>query len=85
MQFNSDDQTSKKAKDPWSFTFLIKISEGDTVTTLCYLRVSINFMPFSLFNTLCLGKLRPFVVLQHTDTSSVDPKRIIEDVLINFE
>lgn len=43
-------------------------------------------MPLSMFNTLGLGKLSScFVVLQMVDRTCMDPKGIIEDVIIMFD
>ncbi|XP_047267555.1 uncharacterized protein LOC107858083 [Capsicum annuum] len=73
----------KNLKDLGKFTLLIQIGNSEVVHTLSDLGVSINLMPFSLFNTLSLGKSRPsFVLLQLENRTIARPEGVIEDVLI---
>lgn len=73
----------KKLNDPKSFTLPTKIDERDMVYALSDLEKGINLIPLLVFNILSLKKTRPcFVVLQMVDKTRVQPKGIIEDVLI---
>src|SRR5436190_20055763 len=53
---------------------------------LCDLGASVNIMPYSLFQKLDIGEVRPTTIsLQLADHSIVYPRGIIEDVLMKVE
>lgn len=76
----------KKLKHLGSFTLHIQIGDRDMGHDFQNLGETIKLMPLSMFNTLGLGKLSScFVVLQMVDRTCMDPKGIIEDVIIMFD
>ncbi|KAA3461367.1 gag-asp_proteas domain-containing protein [Gossypium australe] len=72
-----------KLKDSRSFTILIEIGDIHFSKALCDLRANINLMPLSIYEKLGLGDLKNTkITLQLTDRSSVQPKGVLEDVLV---
>ncbi|XP_070035527.1 uncharacterized protein [Nicotiana tomentosiformis] len=75
----------QKLKDPGSFTIPQRIGKIDVGRALCDLGESINLMVLSVFKQLGLGAPRPTtVLLQLADRSSIYPKGVIEDVLLQI-
>ncbi|XP_047253614.1 uncharacterized protein LOC124887742 [Capsicum annuum] len=73
----------KKFKDFGSLSLFIQIVESDMVHALSDLGACNNLITFLEFDTLGLGKSRPFsVVLQMADKTRMIPKEITEDVFI---
>lgn len=52
----------KKMKDPESFTVSISIEGQSMGQALCYLGVSSNLMPLSIYQKLGIGEARPTIV-----------------------
>ncbi|KAA3480390.1 Retrovirus-related Pol polyprotein from transposon opus [Gossypium australe] len=65
-------QVSRKLKDPGSFTIPMEIESIHFNKALCDLGASTTLMPLSIFEKL-----------QLSDISSVHPKGLLEDVLVN--
>ena len=75
-----------KLKDAGSFLIPVMISETFCNNALCDLGASVNIMPYSLFQKLEIGEVRPTTIsLQLADRSIVYPRRIVEDVLMKME
>ena len=75
-----------KMKDPGSFSIPCMIGETQFSNALCDLGASVNLMPFSLFEKLGVGDVKPTTMsLQLADRSIVYPRGVIEDVLIKVE
>ncbi|XP_024990570.1 uncharacterized protein LOC112524855 [Cynara cardunculus var. scolymus] len=75
-----------KLKDPGSFTIPCSIGGKEIGKALCDLGASINLMPLSVFNTLCIGEARPTTVtLQLANKSIAYPKGKIVDVLVQVD
>ncbi|XP_017984308.1 PREDICTED: uncharacterized protein LOC108663603 [Theobroma cacao] len=75
-----------KLKDPSSFTILCIIGNLFFAKALSDLGVSINLMPWSIFEKLSLGEYKPTsVTLQLADRSYVYLRGIIEDVLVKVD
>src|SRR3954463_14828122 len=75
-----------KLKDPGSFSIPCMIGDTQFNNALCDLGASVNLMPFSLFEKLEVGDVKPTTIsLQLADRSIVYPRGIIEDVLIKVE
>ncbi|XP_016576481.2 uncharacterized protein LOC107874125 [Capsicum annuum] len=76
----------KKLKDPGKFTLPILIGNSKVVQELSDLVESINWIPFSLFNTFVLKKPRPSSMLLQLENGTIaHPERVIEDVLIKVD
>ncbi|XP_021832875.1 uncharacterized protein LOC110772723 [Prunus avium] len=72
-----------KLKDPGSFTIPCIICDKLFEKTLLDLGASINLMPYSVFEALNLGDLKPTSVsIQLVDRSVRYPRGILEDVLV---
>ena len=74
-----------KMKDPGSFIIPCSIGKYEFKKALCDSGASINLMPLSVVQRLCLGELTPTVItLQMADRSRAQPEGILEDVLVKF-
>ncbi|XP_042027804.1 uncharacterized protein LOC121774949 [Salvia splendens] len=72
-----------KMKDPGSFTISCIVGDSQVGKALCDLGASINLMPFSFFQKLKIGTLRPTTItLQMADRSVSYPRGIVEDILV---
>ena len=72
-----------KMQDPGSFTIPCIIGNTELGKALCDSGASINLMPLSMVKRLSLGEHTPTsMTLQMADRSMVQPKGILEDVLI---
>ena len=72
-----------KMQDPDSFTIPCTIGNSELGKALSDSGASINLMPLSMVKRLSLGELTPTTMtLQVVDRSMVQPKEILEDVLI---
>ncbi|CAN6712238.1 unnamed protein product [Malus baccata var. baccata] len=75
-----------KKQDPGSFTFSCTIGNSNFKRALIDLGASINLMPFSVFQRLRQGEIKPTsVILELADHSVAYPRRIIEDVIIKVD
>lgn len=73
-----------KCKDPWCPTIPITIGKCQISRALLDLEASVNFIPFTVYEQLGLGELKPIIsVLQMADRSVKVPRGIIEDVLFS--
>ncbi|CAA0821457.1 Unknown protein, partial [Striga hermonthica] len=73
----------KKERDPGGFIIQIALGNGKVASGMLDLGAGINLMPFSIFQRLGLGDLRPTrMCLQLADRSIRYPKGIVEDVLV---
>ena len=75
-----------KYKDPGSPTISVTIG-GDCIDkSLLDLGASVNLMPYSVYNQLGLGELKPTnITLSLADRSVKIPKGIVEDVLVKID
>ena len=72
-----------KMKDPDSFTIPCSVGKYEFKKALCDFGASINLMPLSVVQRLCLGELTPTTItLQMADRSMAQPEGIMEDVLV---
>jgi hypothetical protein len=72
-----------KLKYPGSFTIPCKIGDQDFEQALLDLGVGVNLLPYTMYETLGLGELKPTsVTLQLANRSIKRPKGILEDVLV---
>ncbi|KAK9949623.1 hypothetical protein M0R45_005140 [Rubus argutus] len=72
-----------KCPDPGSFTIPCQIGNSKFANAMLDLGASINLMPYSVYETLGLGELKPDnVIIQLADRSNVYPKGMLEDVLV---
>ncbi|XP_042023035.1 uncharacterized protein LOC121770360 [Salvia splendens] len=72
-----------KMKDPGSFTISCIVGDSQVGKALCDWGASINLMPFSFFQKLKIGTLRPTTItLQMADRSVSYPRGIVEDILV---
>ncbi|XP_048430769.1 uncharacterized protein LOC125472859 [Pyrus x bretschneideri] len=75
-----------KKKDPGSFTISCTIGNSNFKRALIDLGASINLMPYSVFQRLGQGDLRPTsIILQLANCSVTYPKGIIEDLIIKTD
>ncbi|GER45726.1 retrotransposon gag protein [Striga asiatica] len=73
----------KKERDPGGFVIQIALENGKEASGMLDLGAGINLMPFSIFQRLGLGDLRPTrMCLQLADRSIRYPKGVVEDVLV---
>ncbi|GER31730.1 DNA-directed RNA polymerase subunit beta' [Striga asiatica] len=73
----------KKERDPGGFVIKIALGNGKEASGMLDLGAGINLMPFSIYQRLGLGDLRPTrMCLQLADRSIRYPKGIIEDILV---
>ncbi|CAN6543425.1 unnamed protein product [Malus baccata var. baccata] len=75
-----------KKQDPGSFTISCTIGNSHFKRALIDLGASINLMPFSVFQRLGQGEIKPTsVILQLADRSVTYPRGIIEDLIIKVD
>ncbi|XP_048229514.1 uncharacterized protein LOC125370002 [Ricinus communis] len=72
-----------KMKDPGSFTINITIGAKEDTKVMLDLGESINLMPYSMYELLGFGELKPTIMsLQFADRSIKYPRGIVEDLLV---
>ncbi|KAM2731985.1 hypothetical protein FF1_034599 [Malus domestica] len=72
-----------KCKDPGSFTIPCVIGNTRFKFAMLDLGASINVMPYSIYASMNLGKLKnDGVIIQLADRSNAYPKGVVEDVLV---
>ncbi|KAM2003734.1 hypothetical protein ACFX15_027268 [Malus domestica] len=72
-----------KCKDPGSFTIPCVIGNTRFKSAMLDLGASINVMPYSIYASMNLGKLKnDGVIIQLADRSNAYPKGVVEDVLV---
>ncbi|XP_052621033.1 uncharacterized protein LOC111901199 [Lactuca sativa] len=72
-----------KCKDPGIFSIPCTISDLHVESAMLDLGASINEMPYSVFQSLNVGPLEETgVIIQLADKSSVSPRGVLEDVLV---
>ncbi|XP_040369382.1 uncharacterized protein LOC121051265 [Rosa chinensis] len=75
-----------KLKDPGSFTVPCKIGKTFFDKALMDLGASINLMPYSIYESLGIGEIRPIAIsLQMADRSVVYPRGVVENVLVKVQ
>ena len=75
-----------KYKDPVSPTIPVNIGGNCVDKALLDLGASVNVMPYSVYNQLGLGELKPTTItLSLADRSVKIPKGIVEDVLVKID
>ena len=75
-----------KCKDPGSFTIPCVIGNNRFENVMLDLGASINVMPYSIYASMNLGKLKnDGVIIQLADRSNAYPKGVLEDVLVQVE
>ncbi|KAM1362813.1 hypothetical protein PS1_028131 [Malus domestica] len=75
-----------KCKDPGSFTIPCVISNTRFDHAMLDLGASINVMPYSVYASMNLGKLKnDGVIIQLADRSNAYPKGVLEDVLVQVD
>ena len=75
-----------KYKDPVSPTIPVNIGGNCIDKALLDLGASVNLMPYSVYNQLGLGELKPTTItLSLADRSVKIPKGIVEDVLVKID
>ena len=79
-------KTPVKYKDPVCPTISMNIGGISIEKALLDLGASVNLLPYSMYNQLGLGELKPTsITLSLADRSIKIPKRTIEDVLIQVD
>ena len=79
-------KTPMKYKDPGCPTISVNISGTCVEKALLDLGASVNLLPFSMYQQLGLGELRPTTItLSLVDRSIKIPKGTVEDVLIQVD
>ena len=79
-------QTPVKYKDPGCPTILVNIGVTSVEKALLDLGASVNLLPYSMYNQLGLGELKPTsITLSLGDRYIKIPKVTIEDVLIQVD
>ncbi|GJW43300.1 DNA-directed DNA polymerase [Tanacetum coccineum] len=75
-----------KEKDPGSFTIPCQVSNLHIDNALADLRASISLMPYTMYEKLGLGELKPTRInLELTDRSIQYPRGVVENVLIKVD
>ncbi|XP_042954668.1 uncharacterized protein LOC122291088 [Carya illinoinensis] len=78
--------TPPKFKDPGSPTISCVIGNAKIGQALLDLGLGVNLLPFSVYEQLGLGELKPAsIILQLADKSIKIPKGIVEDVLVQVD
>ncbi|PIN25940.1 hypothetical protein CDL12_01309 [Handroanthus impetiginosus] len=81
-----DGKLPPELKDLGSFTIPCTIGTHFSGRALCDLGVSINFMPYSIYRTLELGKAKPTnITFQLANRSLTYPKGVIEDIFVKVD
>ena len=79
-------KTLVKYKDPGSPTISVNIGGTCIDKALLDLGASVNLLPYSVYNQLGLGELKPTnITLSLADRSVKIPKGIVEDVLVKVD
>ncbi|XP_052621584.1 uncharacterized protein LOC128127199 [Lactuca sativa] len=72
-----------KCKDSGIFAIPCTIGDFHVESAMLYLGASINVIPYSVFQSLNVGPLEETgVIIQLADKSSVSPRGVLEDVLV---
>ncbi|GKC55488.1 zinc knuckle CX2CX4HX4C containing protein [Tanacetum coccineum] len=75
-----------KEQDPRSFIIPCSIGKLDFKNALANLGASISIMPFSMYKSLGIGKLKPInMLIEMDDNTKCTPKGIVENLLIKIE
>ncbi|XP_022897540.1 uncharacterized protein LOC111411218 [Olea europaea var. sylvestris] len=75
-----------KYKDPGCLTVSCVIGNHEFAQALLDLGTSVNLMPHSIYLLLGLGEIKPTsVVLQLADRSTIRPRGVVEDVLVQID
>ncbi|XP_075499401.1 uncharacterized protein LOC142537792 [Primulina tabacum] len=75
-----------KLKDPGSFSIPCTIRSSFFRKALCDIGASINLMPYSCFEKLGIGEVKPTTIsLQLADRSIKYPRGVVEDVLVKVD
>ena len=75
-----------KFKDPSCPTISCVIGNSNIEKALLDLGASVNLLPYSVYEQLGLGKLKPTsIILQLVDRSMIVPKGVVEDVLVQVD
>jgi hypothetical protein len=75
-----------KQKDPGSPTIPCIIRNSKIDKALMDLGAGVNLLPYTVYEQLGLGELKPTkVVLQLADRSVVIPRGVVEDVLVQVD
>jgi hypothetical protein len=75
-----------KLKDPGSFTIPCRIGDHNFEQALLDLGAGVNLLPYTVYETLGWGELKPTsVTLQLADRSIKRPRGILEDVLVKVQ
>jgi hypothetical protein len=78
--------TSPKFKDPGAPTISCIIGQKEIDKALLDLGARVNLLPYSMYQQLSIGELKPTtVILQLADRSIKKPRGIIEDVIIKVD
>jgi hypothetical protein len=78
--------TPPKFKDPGAPTISCIIGQKEIDEALLDLGAGVNLLPYSVYQQLGLGELKPTtVILQLADRSIKKPKGVIEDVIIKVD
>ncbi|XP_042436877.1 uncharacterized protein LOC122022829 [Zingiber officinale] len=76
----------QKCKDPGIFTIPCVIGDSNFGDAMLDLGASVNVMPKSIFEALCIGPLQTTgIVIQLANRSLVHPVGVIEDVLVKVK
>ncbi|XP_075481201.1 uncharacterized protein LOC142521913 [Primulina tabacum] len=83
---NLQNNLPPKAKDPGSFSIHCTIGTSFFGKALCDLGASINLMPYSCFEKLGIGKVKPTTIsLQLADRSIKYSMGVVEDVFVKVD
>ena len=75
-----------KFKDPGCLTISCVIGNSKIEKALLDLGVNVNLLPYSVYEQLGLGELKPTsIILQLADRSVIVPKGVVEDVLVQVD
>ena len=75
-----------KFKDPSCPTISCVIGNSKIEKALLDLGASVNLLPYSVYEQLGLGELKPTsIILQLVDRSMIVPKGVVEDVLVQVD
>lgn len=78
-------RTPPKYKDPGCPTIYYIIRNHEVAQALLDLGASVNLMSYAIYSLLGLGKIKPTsVVLQLVDRSTVRPRGVVEDLLVQI-
>lgn len=81
-----EQRTPPKYKDPGCPTISCIIGSHEFAQALLDLGASVKLMPYAIYSLLGLGEIKPTsVVLQLADRSTVRPRGMVEDVLVQVD